>query len=216
MPPLTIAILGATGTFDPFLLQALATHPKAPEPSRCSKSTMLGLDTALDGVDVFLSAVGDDSGLTSKDVAHTGMLPGFKAQDAVAKAAKAAGVQLLVPSEYGSPTHTIALDSTQYVVGKRHPLEFLRSIDLPYLLVYPVLPTPLPASSATDPIPFPDPPFETTRYHVATYVVELLLDRCAEAVTGGIYVIRGLRRDRALVDEVTGKTKWVLDAQSSL
>jgi hypothetical protein len=62
------------------------------------------------------------------------------------------------------------------------------------------VPTPLPASSATDPIPLPDPPFETTRHHVATYVVELLLDRCAEAVTGGIYVIRGLRRDRALVD----------------
>jgi uncharacterized protein YbjT (DUF2867 family) len=127
MSPLTIAILGATGTFGPFLLQALATHPKAPdvririltrhksigkvhditekhknlrvfEIDCAAAAENTGLDTALDGVDVVLSAVGDDSGLTSKDVAHTGMLPGFKAQDAVAKAAKAAGVQLFAPS----------------------------------------------------------------------------------------------------------------------
>ncbi|KAJ7852663.1 hypothetical protein B0H14DRAFT_3450684 [Mycena olivaceomarginata] len=99
MSPLTIAILGATSTFGPFLLQALATHPKAPDPHPNSNAPQkywetaenTGLDTALDGVDVVLSAVGDDSGLTSKDVTHTGMLPGFKAQDAVAKAAKVAG-----------------------------------------------------------------------------------------------------------------------------
>ncbi|KAJ7321098.1 hypothetical protein DFH08DRAFT_970380 [Mycena albidolilacea] len=137
--------------------------------------------------------------------------PGFEAQDAVAKVAKAA--------ENMAPTHTITLATTQYVVEKRYHLEFLRSIDLPYLLVYsgmfsPTEPVPTPriASSATDPIPLPDPPFETTRHHVATYVVELLLDRSVEAVTGGIYVIRGLRRDRAIVDEVTGKTNLLEEA----
>jgi hypothetical protein len=73
------------------------------------------------------------------------------------------------------------------------------------------LPSPLPPTNKTAPIPLGEPPFETTRHHVATYVVELLLDRGVEAVTGGIYVIRGLRRDKALIDEDTGKTKWVLD-----
>jgi uncharacterized protein YbjT (DUF2867 family) len=126
-PSLTIAILGASGNLGPFFLQALAAHPKAPDvhirilTRRTSfekvqaiiekhKSLSItvheidysvpntGLDSALTGVDVVVSTVGDDSGLTNKDVAHTGMLPGFKAQDAVAQAAKTAGVRLFVPA----------------------------------------------------------------------------------------------------------------------
>jgi aspartate-semialdehyde dehydrogenase len=135
MSPLTIAILGATGTLGPFLLQALATHPKAPdvririltrhksigkvhditekhknlsitvfEIDCAAAAENTGLDTALDGVDVVLSAVGDDSGLTSKDVAHTGMLPGFKAQDAVALKGRQGGRCALVVRPLVSPT----------------------------------------------------------------------------------------------------------------
>ncbi|KAJ7458743.1 hypothetical protein B0H11DRAFT_2060844 [Mycena galericulata] len=157
--PLTIAILGASGTLGPFLLQALAAHPMATDvhirvltrPASLQKvhniteaygnlhltvhaidysatdaDTSLG--AALRGVDVVVSAV--------KDVAHTGLLPGFIAQDTVARTAKTAGVRLFVPSEYGAPTHTIGLDSPHYVVGKRHHIELLRTLKLPYLLMY--------------------------------------------------------------------------------
>lgn len=177
-----------------------------------------GLEAALRGVDIVLSTVGDDSGLTSEDVAHTGLLPGFIAQDAVARAAKVAGVRLFVPSEYGAPTHAIPLDSDYYTIGKRYHHDLLRELGLPYVLVYAGMfapteptPTPLPPLTAEAPIPLRDPPFETTRYHVATYIVQLFLDRGADAVAGGIYVIRGLRRDRGILSAKTGKTEWVLD-----
>ncbi|KAJ7321117.1 hypothetical protein DFH08DRAFT_970397 [Mycena albidolilacea] len=202
MPPLTIAILGATGTFDPFLLQALATHPKAPDVRirilTRHKSIGKVHDITEKHKNLSITVFEIDYAGAGHGTGRRGCLE--RSLDAVAKAAKATGVQLFVPSEYGSPTHAIALDSTHLLVysGMFSPTE--------------PVPTPLPASSATDPIPLPDSPFETTCHHVATYVVELLLDQCAEAVMGEIYVIRGLRRDRALVDEVTGKTKWVLDA----
>ncbi|KAJ7631588.1 hypothetical protein DFH06DRAFT_698142 [Mycena polygramma] len=245
--PITIAILGASGTLGPSLLQALADHPRALEvririltrPRSAEKAhtlaekyptlyltvhpidyvgTETGLDAALHGVDVVLSTVGDDSGLTREDVAHTGLLPGFLAQDAVARAAKAAGVRLFVPSEYGTPTHSMALDSDSFVVGKRYHHDLLRELGLPYMLVYagmfpPTEPpaTPLPPLTAENPIPLGAPPFETTRYHVAAYVIQLLIDRGVDAVAGGIFVIRGLRRDRGEVLVETGKTQWVLD-----
>ncbi|KAJ7429279.1 hypothetical protein B0H11DRAFT_1896797 [Mycena galericulata] len=249
--PLTIAILGVSGTLGPFLLQAISAHPMATDVhirvltrhtslqkvhniteaygnlhltvhtiDYSATDTDTSLGAALRGVDVVVSAVGDDSGLTSKDVAHTGLLPGFIAQDTVARAAKTAGVRLFVPSEYGAPTHTIGLNSPHYVVGKRHHIELLRTLKLPYLLMYssthrqPAFqaPTPLPPLDASAPIPLGEPPFETTRYHVATYVVQLILDRGIDVVAGGIYVLRGLRRDRGVVlDKETWKTEWVLD-----
>ncbi|KAJ7865180.1 hypothetical protein B0H14DRAFT_419199 [Mycena olivaceomarginata] len=247
--PLTIAILGATGTLGPSLLQAIADHPKVLDaririltrPTSAEKAHTLaaryptlyltvhavdytgakaetGLAVALRGVDVVLSAVGDDSGLTRKDVAHLGLLPGFIAQDAVACAAKAAGVKLFVPSEFGAPTHSMALNSESYIVGKRYHHDFLRKLELPYMLVYAGMfpeiepaPAPLPQLSPEDPIPLGQPPFETSRYHVAAYIVQLLLDRGVEAVAGGIYVIRGLRRDHGAVSAETGKTEWILD-----
>ena len=58
---------------------------------------------ALCGVDVVISTVGDDSGLSNKDVRSVAELPGFRSQDVVAKAAKAAGVKLFVPSSVPSP-----------------------------------------------------------------------------------------------------------------
>ena len=63
-----------------------------------TRNTHEALKRALHGVDVVISTVGDDSGLSSKDVRSIAELPGFRAQDAVAKAAKAAGVRLFVPS----------------------------------------------------------------------------------------------------------------------
>ncbi|KAJ6455904.1 hypothetical protein C8R47DRAFT_1165850 [Mycena vitilis] len=245
--PITIAILGGSGILGPFLLQALADHPRALEVrvrmltrARSAEKahtlaekyptlyltvhpidytdTETGLDAALYGVDVVLSVVGDDSGLTREDVPHTGLLPGFLAQDTVARAAKAAGVRLFVPSEYGTPTHSMALDSDSFVVGKRYHHNLLRELELPFMLVYagmfpPTEPTatPLPPLPAENPIPLGAPPFETTRYHVAAYIIQLLLDRGVDAVAGGIFVIRGLRRDRGEVSEETGKTQWVLD-----
>ncbi|KAJ6564173.1 hypothetical protein B0H19DRAFT_1219728 [Mycena capillaripes] len=218
--PITIAILGASGTLGPFLLQAIAAHPKAQEvrlriltrPTSTEKAHTLaaqyltlyltvhpidytaaetGLDAALRGVDVVISAVGDDSRLRFPDVVHTGFLPGSLAQDAVARAAKAAGVRLFVPSEYGAPTHSIPLDSESFVVGKRHHHELLRQLQLPYVLIYagkftptdPAL-TPLPPCIAEAPIPLSDPPFETARCHVAAYIIQLILDRGVEAVAG--------------------------------
>ncbi|KAJ7150603.1 hypothetical protein C8R46DRAFT_1305151 [Mycena filopes] len=179
-----------------------------------------GLGAALHGVDVVLSAVGDDSGeAIRKDVRHTGQLPGFMAQDAVARVAKEAGVRLFVPSEYGWPSHTLAVDSESFVVGKRLHHELLRELGLPYLLVYAgsfpeIEPpaTPLQPLTVDAPIPLGTPPFETTRNHVALYLTELLLDRGVDAVAGGIYVIRGQRRDRGIVSAETGKTAWVVDA----
>ncbi|KAJ7796103.1 hypothetical protein B0H14DRAFT_3551821 [Mycena olivaceomarginata] len=228
--PLTIAILGATGTLGPSLLQAIADHPKVLDaririltrPTSAEKAhTLAGryptlyltvhavdysgaeAETALRAVDVVLSAVGDDSGMR------------------FAHAAKAAGVKLFVPSEFGAPTHSMALNSESYIVGKRYHHDFLRKLELPYMLVYagmfpeieptPSAPAPLPQLSPEDPIPLGQPPFETSRYHVAAYIVQLLLDRGVEAVAGGIYVIRGLRRDRGAVSAETGKTEWILD-----
>ncbi|KAJ7712026.1 hypothetical protein B0H16DRAFT_1626470 [Mycena metata] len=246
-PSLNIAILGASGTLGPFILQAISAHPNAStvclrilaRPTSVGRVKILveqhadldltvhvidytnggaGLDSALQGVDVVISAVGDDSGLTKKDVKHTGLLPGFITQDTVAKAAKAAGVKLFVPSEYGAPTHSIPLDSESYIVGKRLHHDLLRKLGLPFLLVYsgsfpetepPV--TPLPLQSTEAPIPLGEPPFETTRYHLAAYIVQLLFDHGIDAVGGGIYVLRGLRRDKGLISEETGKTEWVLD-----
>ncbi|KAJ6483390.1 hypothetical protein C8R45DRAFT_1149391 [Mycena sanguinolenta] len=242
--PPTLAILGASGTLGSFLLQALSMHSNSrhvpihilTRPASTNKVQTLAshhpnlritihpidytadenteLEAALRGVDVVISLVGDDSGLTSKDVKHTGFFPGFITQDKVARAAKAVGVKLFAPSEYGSPTHLIASDAQTYVVGKRHHHDLLRSLELPYLLVYSVGafkdPTPLPPLSATDPIALGDPPFETTRHHLATYIIHLLLDRGVDEVAGGIYVLRGVRRDKGLI--VEGKTEWILDA----
>lgn len=120
----SIAILGATGRLGTQLLAALAKHPRhksldvriltrpSPWPTEAdpclrvsvypivygTHETHEALQRALRGVDVVISTVGDDSGLSSKDVWSIAELPGYKAQDAVAKAAKAAGVKLFVPS----------------------------------------------------------------------------------------------------------------------
>ena len=131
----SIAILGATGHLGTQLLAALAKHPRhksldiriltrpSPWPTEVdpnlrvsvypiqygTRDTHEALQRALRGVDVVVSTVGDDSGLSSRDVKSIAELPGFKAQDAVAKAAKVAGVRLFVPSSVlllsGNPCH---------------------------------------------------------------------------------------------------------------
>ena len=106
---------------------------------------------ALRGVDVVISTVGDDSGLSSKDIRSIAELPGFRAQNVVAKAAKAAGVKLFVPSsvpslrhdpccgltvindrEFGYPTHTLPDDPNSFMGGKKRHLDLLKSIGLPW------------------------------------------------------------------------------------
>lgn len=125
----SIAILGATGRLGTQLLAALAEHPRhrsldirvltrpSPWPTEVDSSLLVtvhpiqygtpstheALLRALHGVDVVISTVGDDSGLSSKDVRSIAELPGFRVQDVVAKAAKAAGVKLFVPSSVLSP-----------------------------------------------------------------------------------------------------------------
>jgi aspartate-semialdehyde dehydrogenase len=100
--PLTIAILGASGTVGPLLLQALSIHLNSTEvcirilarPQSVERINTLAeqyaslslavhinnytstgseteLNAPLNGVDVVISAVGDDSGLTSKDSSNT-------------------------------------------------------------------------------------------------------------------------------------------------
>ncbi|KAL4245650.1 NAD(P)-binding domain superfamily protein [Abortiporus biennis] len=180
-----------------------------------SRETHQVLREALKDVDVVISLVGDDSGLNHRDghVRHIGELSGFKAQLEVAKAAKAAGVKLFVPSEFGYPTHTIPSDSAMFLVGKKHFLDYLQAIKLPWLIVYSgtfpsIEPDPLPPSTpgrSQESLP----PFITTRWHLASYVVYLLLDVLPEATEWGIFRILGLKRDQ-LVEENDGDTKWVL------
>lgn len=67
------------------------------------KDTEKQLVQALDDVEVVISAVGDpcleaDTQVGDSDAEHCGQLPGFIAQEAVARAAKKAGVKLFVPS----------------------------------------------------------------------------------------------------------------------
>lgn len=134
----SIAILGATGRLGTQLLAALAKHPRhksldirvltrpSPWPTEVDPSlrvsvypiqygtrdTHQALQRALYGVDVVISTVGDDSGLTCKDVRSIAELPGFRAQDVVAKAAKTAGVKLFIPSSVfplrGDPFYGLA------------------------------------------------------------------------------------------------------------
>jgi len=125
----SIAILGATGSLGTQLLAALAKHPRhksldirvltrpSPWPTEVESGLRVtvypiqygtrnaheALMRALRGVDVVISTVGDDSGLSSRDVRSIAELPGFRAQDAVAKAAKAAGVKLFIPSSVLQP-----------------------------------------------------------------------------------------------------------------
>ncbi|KAH7099990.1 NAD(P)-binding protein [Auriculariales sp. MPI-PUGE-AT-0066] len=77
------------------------------------------LSSALQGVQVVVSALSQG---------------GFAYQPALADAAKAAGVQLFVPSEYGSPTHD--LPSTSLLYFKPQLQQHLRKIGLPYTLYY--------------------------------------------------------------------------------
>lgn len=123
-PYRSLAILGATGSLGEQLLAALAHHPRAktldiriltrPSPWNIPVDPVLNVSVyqityntpetrtelleALLGVDVVISVVGDDSGLTSRDVKSSAELPGFRAQDLVARVAKEAGVKLFVPA----------------------------------------------------------------------------------------------------------------------
>lgn len=54
-------------------------------------------------------------------------------QEVLAKVAKAAGVKLFVPSEYGIDTEDA--DSGVFLAKKRFS-EFLREIDLPYVKIF--------------------------------------------------------------------------------
>ena len=69
--------------------------------------------------------------------------------------------------------------------------------------------TPKSVPTANDPLA--SPPFETTRHHLATYIVQLLLDRGVDAVAGGIYALRGVTRERGDFGE-DGKMTWVLES----
>ena len=176
----SIAILGATGRLGTQLLAALAQHPRhksldirvltrpSPWPTVVDSSLLVTVypirygtaDThetllrALRGVDVVISTVGDDSGLSCKDVRSITELPGFRAQDVVAKAAKAAGVKLFVPSlvfppihdpchrliavngrEFGYPTHTLPDGTKSFMGGKKRHLDLLKSIGLPWYVL---------------------------------------------------------------------------------
>ncbi|KAH7099983.1 NAD(P)-binding protein, partial [Auriculariales sp. MPI-PUGE-AT-0066] len=77
------------------------------------------LSAALKGVQVVISAL------------NAG---GFGQQPALADAAKAAGVKLFVPSEYGNPTHEVSADSLLHFKAALH--QHLRTIGLPYTLYY--------------------------------------------------------------------------------
>ncbi|KAA1474792.1 NAD-P-binding protein [Dentipellis sp. KUC8613] len=77
------------------------------------------LTAALSGVDVAISTLS--------------LGPGFEAQDAVAVAAKAAGVRLFLPSEFGNATDELT-EGLLYAKTQFHAR--LRELGLPYLLVF--------------------------------------------------------------------------------
>jgi len=240
-PYKSLAILGATGNLGSQLLAALAHDPRSrtldiriltrPSPWQIpvdpelnvsvhqitynTRETHAALLRALKGVDVVISTVGDDSGLTSRDVKSSGKLPGFRAQDEVARAAKEAGVRLFVPAEYGYPTHMIPDDSPMFIVGKKHHLNLLRSLNLPWLLIYAgAFPKTEPFQHALPPCNESTskgvPPYQTTRYHVAAYLVHLILDIDPAVIEWGVYRVLGSRRDRLVSKE--GKEQWVVDS----
>ncbi|KAK6977730.1 NAD(P)-binding protein [Favolaschia claudopus] len=221
----TIAIFGATGTLGKFVLQAIADSPQRrgavkeirilTRPQSVDKANTLARQYPI--LFITVHPLSYDI-FPDGEEPHVGLLPGFLAQDVVARAAKKPGVKLFVPSEFGAPTHSMSLDSDNYIVGKRIHHDLLRDLELPYACIvqsnltppYLLCPTPLPALTAEDPIPLGSPPFETTRYHVAAYIVELLLHHGVDTVANTVRVIRGVRRDKALVAEA-GKTEWVPD-----
>ncbi|KAJ7844944.1 hypothetical protein B0H14DRAFT_3455360 [Mycena olivaceomarginata] len=186
--PITIAILGATG--HPWALPS--SGHRRPTQSAENAHTLAAryptLYLTVHAVDY--TGAKAETGLA--DVAHLCLLPGFIAQDAVACAAKAAGVKLFVPSEFGAPTHSMALNSESYIVGKiyHHDFSAQTGAALYAGLCGHMFPKsnpprhPLPQLSPEDPIPLGQPPFETSRYHVAAYIVQLLLDRGVEARRG--------------------------------
>ncbi|EPQ51319.1 hypothetical protein GLOTRDRAFT_96488 [Gloeophyllum trabeum ATCC 11539] len=132
-------------------------------------------------------------------------------QEAVARAAKEAGVQVFVPAEHAYATHTIQRDTSFFIVGKRLFLDLIRDdLKLPWQVGkgqsfvhnQGQFPTPEPEPSDLPPC---NPssqtgvaPFEATRYHLASYLVHLVLDvPCAETAWG-IYRLLGLKKERLI------------------
>jgi uncharacterized protein YbjT (DUF2867 family) len=237
----SIAILGATGRLGTQLLAALARHPRhksldirvltrpSPWPTEVDPSlrvtvypiqygtpgTHESLLRALRGVDIVISTVGDDSGLSGKDVKSIAELPGFRAQDVVAKAAKAAGVKFFVPSEFGYPTHTLPDEPKSFMSGKKRHLDLLRSIGLPWVVLYSgtfpsfePIPTMLP--SMNDSVSKGSPPYITTRFHTSAYLLHILLDQDISELPWSFYRILGTRREKLVRD--AGGDKWILRA----
>lgn len=54
------------------------------------------------------------------------------------------------------------------------------------------------------------PPFITTRFHAATYLLRILLDQDASELPWAFYRILGTRREKLVSD--AGGDKWVLRA----
>jgi hypothetical protein len=94
------------------------------------------LEAALKGVDVVVSTlcvvyiVADDLTLSHWPSAGGG----FAQQPALAKAAKASGVKLIVPSEWGG--NTLDEPAESFLRGKRDFRESLPGLGLPYLAVF--------------------------------------------------------------------------------
>lgn len=131
----SFALVGCTGNFGTFILDELKKCPddRITILSRRSVEVPQGvclkiidyshpaeLEEALKGVEVIISTVGPG---------------GLESQVSLAQAARKAGVQLFVPSEFGNPTNGIKDESSPLFVKKKVQ-DSLKATGMPYLLVF--------------------------------------------------------------------------------
>lgn len=131
----TFAVAGAAGVGKPIIENLVLLNKRVIVLSRNASTTVAGATThevdyesveslvaALKGVDVVVTTIG--AGASS-------------AQVNLAKAAKKAGVKLFLPTEFGNPTAgRTGEDSHPIIIGKAKFQDFLKEIDLPFVLVY--------------------------------------------------------------------------------
>ncbi|KAL1748846.1 hypothetical protein HDZ31DRAFT_29001 [Schizophyllum fasciatum] len=137
----SIAVAGAQGSIGRAVLKGLTSTPEVSVLVLTRKATprpeWLVKEVAHAGIDY--DDVEGTAAVLRQHKVEVVVSPGngILQQIPLANAAKAAGVQLFVPSEFGTVTRGFPLDQApEFLVGKVRVGEHLESIGLPYLRVY--------------------------------------------------------------------------------